>query len=144
MNICDKLAAGITTTDPSETIEIARQLAATLPEQAVLALEGDLGAGKTTFVKGLADYWGIQEPVTSPTFNIYHLYSGRRQLAHMDAYRLEMAVEIWDELMLEELLRPPFCLAIEWPSKLANIPWPITHQLQFAAIGQQRVITLSR
>ncbi|MDQ8203696.1 tRNA (adenosine(37)-N6)-threonylcarbamoyltransferase complex ATPase subunit type 1 TsaE [Pelagicoccus sp. SDUM812003] len=142
MNILDKLARGIVTSQAEETIEIARNLATVLPEEAVLALEGDLGAGKTTFVKGLAERWRIQEPITSPTFNIYNLYQGDRQLAHMDAYRLEKSPEIWEELMLEELIAPPFCLAIEWPSKLAFIPWTITHTLRFDARGDERKITL--
>lgn len=133
MNILDKLAKGITTKSPEETFEVAAALASELPDEAVLTLDGDLGAGKTTFTKGLALAWRIQEPVTSPTFNIYNLYNGDRQLAHMDAYRLEESPEIWDELMLEELIVPPFCLAIEWPSKLPYIPWAITHRLQFHA-----------
>lgn len=142
MNILDKLAAGVTTSSPEESHAIARELAKQLPDEAVLTLEGDLGAGKTTFVKGLAEAWRIKEAVTSPTFNIYNLYQGDRQLAHMDAYRLEESPEIWDELMLEELIAPPFCLAIEWPSKLAFIPWPVTHRLYLTAQGERRTITL--
>lgn len=142
MSILDKLASGIETTSPEETYRVARELAATLPDEAVLTLEGDLGAGKTTFVKGLAQAWSIQEEVTSPTFNIYNLYQGERQLAHMDAYRLEESPEIWDELMLEELVFPPFCLAIEWPSKLPYIPWPITHKLHLSAHRETRTIQL--
>lgn len=143
MSILDKLASGITTHSPEETYRLAAELANTLPGEAVLTLEGDLGAGKTTFVKGLAKAWSIQESVTSPTFNIYNLYQGERQLAHMDAYRLEESPEIWDELMLEELIIPPFCLAIEWPSKLPYIPWPITHKLRLTASGEARTIHLT-
>lgn len=143
MNILDRLKAGITTTAVEDTYAVAKELAAVLPDEAVLTLEGDLGAGKTTFVKGLAESWSIQEAVTSPTFNIYNLYQGDRQLAHMDAYRLEESPEIWDELMLEELIFPPFCLAIEWPSKLPFIPWPITHKLQLTAKGETRTIKLT-
>ncbi|MDQ8179803.1 tRNA (adenosine(37)-N6)-threonylcarbamoyltransferase complex ATPase subunit type 1 TsaE [Pelagicoccus sp. SDUM812005] len=142
MNILDKLKAGIATETVEDTYQVARDLAATLPEEAILTLEGDLGAGKTTFVKGLAQAWDIQEAVTSPTFNIYNIYQGTRQLAHMDAYRLEESPEIWDELMLEELIFPPFCLAIEWPSKLPFIPWPVTHRLQLTAQGEARHISL--
>jgi len=144
MSILDRLASGITTESPEETYQVANDLAAILPDEAVLTLEGDLGAGKTTFVKGLAQAWSIQEEVTSPTFNIYNLYQGDRQLAHMDAYRLEESPEIWEELMLEELIFAPFCLAIEWPSKLPFIPWPITHELHLTAKGETRKITLKR
>ncbi|MDQ8200433.1 tRNA (adenosine(37)-N6)-threonylcarbamoyltransferase complex ATPase subunit type 1 TsaE [Pelagicoccus enzymogenes] len=143
MNILDRLKSGITTSSVEATYQVACELAAQLPDEAVLTLEGDLGAGKTTFVKGLAQAWDIQEAVTSPTFNIYNLYQGTRQLAHMDAYRLEKSPEIWDELMLEELIFPPFCLAIEWPSKLPFIPWPITHRLQLTAQGETRTISLT-
>lgn len=143
MSIFDRLKAGVVTRAPEESIAIAAELARELPTEAVITLEGDLGAGKTTFVKGLAETWRIAEPITSPTFNIYHLYRGDRMLAHMDAYRLEASPEIWDELMLEELLTPPFCLAIEWPSKLAEIPWPVTVKLQLTARGSRRSIRLA-
>ena len=53
----------------------------------------------------MAKAWNIHEAITSPTFNIYHLFRGDRTLAHMDAYRLDPATEIWEELMLDELLR---------------------------------------
>lgn len=142
MSISAKLAEGIVTLSAEETIAIAQRLAADLPDNAILTLEGDLGAGKTTFVKGLALAWGITQTVTSPTFNIYNLYQGQRQLAHMDAYRLEATPGIWDELLLDELISPPFCLAIEWPEKLDSIPWPITHRLHFEAIGSSRNIKL--
>lgn len=142
MSILDKLSQGITTRSIEDTYAVALDLAKTLPNEAVLTLEGDLGAGKTTFVKGLASAWSIQESVTSPTFNIYNLYQGDRQLAHMDAYRLEKSPEIWDELMLEELIRPPFCLAIEWPSKLPFIPWNITHRIQLTAHEDNRTIRI--
>ncbi len=143
MNILDKLRRGVATRSPRASIALATELAAVLPEEAVLTLEGDLGAGKTTFVKGLALAWGIDEPVTSPTFNIYQLYHGQRTLAHMDAYRLEKAPGIWEELMLEELISPPFCLAIEWPSKLATLSWPVTHSLAFETRGKTRHIRLN-
>ncbi|MDQ8186886.1 tRNA (adenosine(37)-N6)-threonylcarbamoyltransferase complex ATPase subunit type 1 TsaE [Pelagicoccus sp. SDUM812002] len=142
MNILDRLKSGITTDSVEATHKIAHELAEHLPDEAILTLEGDLGAGKTTFVKGLAHAWSIQEAVTSPTFNIYNIYQGTRQLAHMDAYRLEESPDIWDELMLEELIYPPFCLAIEWPSKLPFIPWPITHRLHLTSEGRKRTVSL--
>src|SRR5690606_2915225 len=130
MSILDRLSSGIVTRSAEESAEIAAELAAILPDEAVLALEGDLGAGKTTFVKGLARAWGIVEPVSSPTFNIYNLYRGERALAHMDAYRLDADTAIWEELMLEDFLQPPFCLAIEWPDNLPGVPWPVSYRLK--------------
>lgn len=138
MSILERLSAGIVTRSPEESALVAAELAAVLPDEATLALEGDLGAGKTTFVKGLARAWGVRETVSSPTFNIYNLYRGARLLAHMDAYRLDPATAIWDELMLEDFIQPPFCLAIEWPGNLGSIPWPITHRLEFTVEGAKR------
>ncbi|MFI5356945.1 MAG: tRNA (adenosine(37)-N6)-threonylcarbamoyltransferase complex ATPase subunit type 1 TsaE [Opitutales bacterium] len=119
-NICAKLRAGVTTSSAEESRAWAAALAAELPPDATLALHGDLGTGKTTFVQGLARGFGIDHPVTSPTFAIYTLYRGRRTLVHLDAYRLETAREI-DDLLLEDFLVSPYCLAIEWPEKIA--PW---------------------
>jgi tRNA threonylcarbamoyladenosine biosynthesis protein TsaE len=119
MNIFAKLRAGVVTTSAEETHELARELAAALPPDSTLALHGDLGVGKTTFVQGLARGLGVSSPVTSPTFNIFTLYRGEaRTLVHMDAYRLENDRQI-DALMLEDFLVSPWCLAVEWPEKIA-------------------------
>jgi len=77
-----------------------------------------LGAGKTTFVQGLAKGLGVTEPVTSPTYTLYNLHPGRRLLVHLDAYRVDAPGQM-DALMLEDYLRSPYCLAVEWPSKIA-------------------------
>jgi tRNA threonylcarbamoyladenosine biosynthesis protein TsaE len=98
---------------------VGGELAKVLPENHVLALHGDLGAGKTTFIRGLARAWDIQEPVTSPTFNLYTLYSGTRHLLHLDAYRLESGTDL-DALMLDDFLKSPWCLAVEWPERIAE------------------------
>jgi tRNA threonylcarbamoyladenosine biosynthesis protein TsaE len=119
MSLLDELRAGRTTASAVETQSIARQLAARLPADATLALHGNLGVGKTTFVQGLAHGFGIQEPVTSPTFNIYTVHRGAaRTLLHLDAYRLENARQA-EDLLIEDFLVTPWCLAIEWPEKIA-------------------------
>ena len=97
---------------------MGRTLASALPDNCALALSGNLGTGKTTLVKGLAEGLGITNAVTSPTYTIYSLYSGTRQLLHMDAYRLHDASQL-EALALEDFLRPPFLVAVEWPE---NIP----------------------
>ncbi len=112
-----RFAAGWPTHSAAETEAAGAAMAAVLPENTVLALHGDLGAGKTTFVRGLARGWGVPGPVVSPTFNYFLLYRGTRQLAHLDAYRLRRPEDA-DSLLLEEFLQPPWCLAIEWPEKL--------------------------
>ena len=120
MSICARLRAGIVTASPAETRAIAHELAAALPPDIVLALHGDLGVGKTTFVQGLAAGFGCPDPVTSPTFTIYTLHQGgRRTLVHLDAYRLDSGAQI-DSLMLEDFLVSPYCLAVEWPEKIAD------------------------
>jgi len=119
VKIIDQLRAGVTTTSATETQALAAELSAALPADATLALHGDLGAGKTTFVQGLARGLGVGEPVTSPTFTIFTLHRGRGcTLVHLDAYRLENAAQL-DAVMLDDFLVSPYCLAIEWPEKIA-------------------------
>lgn len=119
MSLLDELRTGRTTASAAETQTIARQLAAMLPADTTVALHGNLGVGKTTFVQGLAHGFGIREPVTSPTFNIYAIHRGpTRTLIHLDAYRLENARQA-EDLLLEDFLITPWCLAIEWPEKIA-------------------------
>lgn len=118
MSIYAKLRAGVTTASAAETQALAAALAAALPPDATLALHGDLGVGKTTFVQGLAQGFGVTAPVTSPTFNIYTVHRGHRTLLHLDAYRIVSPKEI-DDLLLEDFLITPWCLAVEWPEKIA-------------------------
>lgn len=146
MNIFDRLNSGIDTSSPDETIAVAAALTEVLPAEAILTLEGDLGAGKTTFVKGLAQAMGIQALITSPTFNIFNTYKGdSRTLIHMDAYRLDPSSDVIDELMLEDFMEPPYCLAIEWPSNLGQLPWPTTLQLEFTiqSVGKHHIRSIA-
>jgi tRNA threonylcarbamoyladenosine biosynthesis protein TsaE len=105
-----------------ETMTVAHQLAASLAAGDVLLLSGDLGAGKTAFVRGLAQGLGIgEDEVSSPTFTLVHEYrGGRLTLYHVDLYRLDRAAT--DDLGLDELGVADGILAIEWPDRL-------THQL---------------
>jgi tRNA threonylcarbamoyladenosine biosynthesis protein TsaE len=130
MNICDKLRQGIVSGSAAETRDIANELAALLPPDTVLALHGDMGVGKTTFVQGLARGLGVKEQVTSPTFAIYSVYAGTlTKLVHLDAYRLENERQL-EELLLEEFLTSPWVLAVEWPEKtgawLPKDAWHLT------------------
>jgi tRNA threonylcarbamoyladenosine biosynthesis protein TsaE len=119
MTLFEKLHAGVATASAEETRALAAELAAALPPDATLALHGDLGAGKTTFVQGLARGFGIVEPVTSPTFTIFTLHRApSRTLVHLDAYRLSDPRQI-EALMLDDFLVSPWCLAVEWPEKIA-------------------------
>ena len=142
MTIVEKLRAGITTESAEQTRALAAELAGALPPDTALALHGDMGVGKTTFVQGLAHGLGVTGPVTSPTFAIYSVYRGKeRCLVHLDAYRLENEGQI-ESLLLEEFLVSPWCLAIEWPEKLnAWVPagaWHLT--LSIIEDGRHRVV----
>ena len=107
-----------TTRSEAETAAVGRDLARTLAAGAVVLLFGDLGAGKTAFVRGLAEGLGVDPAdVSSPTFTLIHEYrSGRLPLFHADLYRLSDAREI-DELGLDEIGEDGV-LAIEWAEKL--------------------------
>lgn len=137
MSIFAKLRTGVTTAAAAESQAVAAEFAAALPPDTTLALHGNLGVGKTTFVQGLAQGFGITEPVTSPTFNIYTVHRGRRTLVHLDAYRLETPKEI-DDLLLEDFLITPWCLAIEWPEKIAAWVPPNALHLDLGITPDQR------
>jgi len=104
----------------ADTRDIARGLAAELSRGAVILLSGDLGAGKTAFVKGLAGGLGLDaDEVTSPTFTLVHEYrGGRLPLVHVDLYRLDRAD--LDEIGLDSDLAAEGVMAIEWAERLAR------------------------
>lgn len=118
-SVIDQLKAGFLSQSANETEVLAKAFASEIPEDTILAFHGDLGAGKTTFIRGLARGWNILEPVTSPTFNLYSIYQGTRQLIHLDAYRLSAGSDL-DTLMIEDFLQPPWCVAVEWPERIAD------------------------
>ncbi len=105
----------IQTNSTEETMEIAKRIGEVIPPGTVLALEGDLGAGKTHFTKGLAVGLGIKRVVNSPTFTIIKEYLGRLPLYHMDVYRLEDGEE---ELGFEEYFESDGITVVEWASKI--------------------------
>jgi tRNA threonylcarbamoyladenosine biosynthesis protein TsaE len=140
-SIFDKLRAGLVTASAEETRVLAADFAVALPADSTVALHGELGAGKTTWVQGMARGLGVTEPVTSPTFTIYTLHwTPRRMLAHMDAYRLSSAQDA-EALLLEEFLASPWCLAVEWPERIAAwMPSDAWHlDLAIAADGRHCV-----
>ena len=120
MTILKKLRLGVTTASAEETRALAAELAQVLPAEVTLALHGDMGVGKTTFVQGLAQGFGVTGRVTSPTFSIFSVHHGlTHALIHLDAYRLENERQI-ESLLLDEFLVSPYCLAVEWPEKIAT------------------------
>lgn len=124
MNVLDKqinaLEKGLTTASAKQTEQIAYALAPLIPANQILAFHGELGVGKTTFIRALAKSWGIKEHLTSPTYNLYKIYqSSNRCLIHLDAYRLEKGAG-FESLMIDDFLHDPWCLAIEWPEKIED------------------------
>lgn len=104
-----------------ETQKLGRLLGQLLQPGDVLVVSGELGAGKTTFVQGLAEGLGIEAQVTSPTFTIIHEYQGTRcPLYHIDAYRLEDPREA-EELGLEEYFYGDGITAVEWAENIIQL-----------------------
>ncbi len=122
-------------------IEAGARFAATLRSGDILALDGDLGAGKTHFCKGLAAGLGATDEVTSPTFALVQEYlSGRLPLFHFDWYRLDSAAELhglgWDDYLDEDGI-----VVVEWAGKFPEMLPPTAIRLQFdlAPDGLRRV-----
>ena len=115
-----KAATEHTTASEDETAAVASALAASLAAGDVLLLSGNLGSGKTAFVRGLAQGLGVEPgEVSSPTFTLVHEYrGGRLTLYHVDLYRLDRAAT--EDLGLEELGVADGVLAIEWPDRLTH------------------------
>ena len=99
---------------PEATERLAADLAARLGPGDVVLVSGELGAGKTTFVRGAARALGVEEPVTSPTFTIGHVYAGRLPVSHLDLYRLG-GLEGEDPGLLDDYLTPDSVAFVEWP-----------------------------
>ena len=118
--MCPTVSAAHTTRSEQETAAVAKALADELQAGDVLLLSGNLGAGKTAFVRGLAEGLGIHpREVSSPTFTLVHEYRGGRfTLYHVDLYRLDRAAT--DDLGLDELGVRDGVLAIEWPDRLSH------------------------
>jgi tRNA threonylcarbamoyladenosine biosynthesis protein TsaE len=111
-----------TTHSAEETTELGQRLAAELKPGSVVLLRGDLGAGKTTMVKGIAEgfHAADAEAVTSPTFTLIHEYRGPEvTLYHIDLYRIDTQREL-DTLALDDLMTPQSILLIEWGEKFAR------------------------
>ena len=133
--------ADTVTASVGETETVAEELAASLRGGEVVLLSGELGAGKTAFVRGLARGLGVDpQEVASPTFVLLTSYPGRLRLHHADLYRLAGNGDD-RELGLEELPGPGGVLAIEWAERLSLRPWPRAIQvtLEHAGEDQRRV-----
>jgi tRNA threonylcarbamoyladenosine biosynthesis protein TsaE len=131
-----------------ELSELAAQILETITpgeSATLLTLSGDLGAGKTAFVKAIAKHLGVPEEVTSPTFVIMKSYpvqhSFLKTLTHIDAYRIESDDEM-RVLGFSELLKDPTQLiAVEWPERIAALIPDAAVRIQIKLRGEERIIT---
>jgi len=117
--IWEMQAMKITTNGPEETEAFAEKLGKSLAPGTVLALFGDLGAGKTTFVRGLARGLGVTGGVSSPTYTIVNEYPGPVPLFHFDMYRLGSSDELF-EIGWEDYLNRDGVMAVEWSERVAD------------------------
>jgi tRNA threonylcarbamoyladenosine biosynthesis protein TsaE len=126
---------------PEETEGIAAALASKLEPGDVVTVAGDLGAGKTTFVRGAARALGIEAPVTSPTYTIGNRYAGEPDVSHLDLYRFEgMSAAEWGDL---ETYFEEAVVFVEWPEAAAGwLPEPRARVRLRHRDGERRLIVV--
>lgn len=132
----------MTVTIPSqeELIALGRWWGEGLTGNEILALRGPLGAGKTTFVKGVALGLGIEENIISPTFVLVREYKGKFNLFHFDWYRIECSKDVVD-LGYYDYLDKPGIKVIEWPEKYPGLVPRDSKWISIAVNGSNRVVT---
>lgn len=116
--------SGIRAKSLEEWLIIGKNFASLCSNNISIALVGDLGTGKTSFVKGMALHWNINS-IKSPTFNILDVHYGNITLLHIDAYRLKNTSN-YESLALEDHLIPPFITLVEWPEFLPILNYNLT------------------
>jgi tRNA threonylcarbamoyladenosine biosynthesis protein TsaE len=134
----------LVTHSPEETIELGEHLARRLPRPCLVILEGDLGSGKTTLVKGIVAGLGVarQEEVTSPSFTLVHEYGKDNKVYHVDLYRIEGLRE-QGTLGLEELLEQDAMVIVEWGEKLIDLEVGVQVRIRMELLdGEDRRITI--
>ena len=143
------------TSSPEETVELGRKIGKELKAGDVVALIGELGAGKTTFTQAAAKALGVEETVNSPTFVIEKIYqlpldSARGEnkfsrLVHIDAYRLKAAGELYSLGWYELIADPSNLIIVEWPEHVAEAIPQNAHRIQIASEeGERRTIMYDR
>jgi tRNA threonylcarbamoyladenosine biosynthesis protein TsaE len=133
----------VVTKSVASTQKLAKQFAAFLRPGTVVALNGDLGAGKTTFVQGMAQGLGVEDwqHVTSPTYNIANSYHGARcDLVHVDFYRLGSAQSVYDLGLAEEIARQDAVIVIEWAKQFPELLPPDAIWLEIVSTPYGRKI----
>jgi tRNA threonylcarbamoyladenosine biosynthesis protein TsaE len=140
------------TSGPDDTRQLAATVASALEVGDAVILTGELGAGKTTFVQGLAKAWGVRDDVTSPTYTIVSEYAaeagGVSMLVHVDLYRLSRHQAETDPAVRDVLARagePGRVTVIEWADKLeeASVPGAVRFKFHHGALPEERVVRWS-
>jgi len=136
----------IQTNSPQETVAFSRSVALELKPGTVLCLEGQLGSGKTTFIKGLAEGLGLKHPeqVKSPTFVLMHIYKAKIPIYHFDCYRLNTREEL-EDIGFQDFVNDPQAIScVEWAEKAGDLIPPTARHIRFEILGaSRRRITLS-
>jgi tRNA threonylcarbamoyladenosine biosynthesis protein TsaE len=136
------MSTSVSTASPEETQAFGRRLAAALQAGDVIALEGDLGSGKTELVRGIANGLDVTGSVHSPTFVLHHRYRGRLPIEHFDLYRLDGMA--WVDTGLDEPA-PDAVTLVEWPERAAILETWATTLIRLKARGEsERTFTLMR
>src|ERR1044071_373776 len=131
-------ARELTTHSAEETVAFGRTLAELLSPPKIVLLRGDLGAGKTTLVKGIAEglHAASEEDVTSPTFTLVHEYRGpRANLYHIDLYRIDTPRQL-ETLGLDDLVAPNSILLIEWGEKFPRFVHERDVEIALESVGE--------
>lgn len=131
----------ITTNSEFETIELAQNFESEKFPNMIICLNGELGSGKTMFVKGIANALGIQETITSPTFNIIKEYDGELPLYHLDVYRLDGETA---GVGIEEYFTKGGVVVIEWADTIQKILPAERLDIKFKVVGEnKRVLVIT-
>jgi len=128
----------VDTSTPAETEAAGAELAARLRPGDVVLVTGELGSGKTTFVRGASRALGVTDPVTSPTFTIAHIYDGGElEIAHLDLYRL-LSLSGEDPGLLDDYLTPQRIGFVEWPEAAAPRLARVAARVSIEHLGEDR------
>ncbi len=146
MAVSGEGAVSLITRGPLETQALGERLAEELQAGDVLLLVGELGTGKTCFARGVARGLGVREKLTSPTYTLLREYRGRLPLVHLDAYRLEGPLDLFD-LGVEEYLEGDGVLVVEWADRAKGFFRPPYLEVRFAYGGgeeERHIVILPR
>lgn len=126
------------TSCPDQTEEVGRRLASSLDSGTIVCLVGGLGAGKTTFVKGLARGLGVRGTVVSPSYLLLREYDGRITLYHIDLFRISTPQEFIEAGLDDYLLDPGGVVAIEWAERIGDILPEERIEVKFKILSENR------